>query len=105
MEAKETLSTDVEHISNVQSELNFTENAETQERETHSEQQQNHEMEVRTFQQAQQLAQVGVTPEVLSAIAQLAQMSTSSAGPLFKNDKIVRSIRRPRGRPPKKSHK
>lgn len=105
LEAKETLSTDVEHISNVQSELNFTENAETQERETHSEQQQNHEMEVRTFQQAQQLAQVGVTPEVLSAIAQLAQMSTSSAGPLFKNDKIVRSIRRPRGRPPKKSHK
>lgn len=62
--------------------------------------------EVRTFQQAQQRAQIGFSLEAQSAIAQLTGQMLMNAG-LFgdenSTEKAPRTVRRPRGRPPKKS--
>lgn len=63
------------------------------------------EQEVRTFQQAQQRAQIGFSLEAQSAIAQLTGqmlMNTNLFGDETSSEKVPRSVRRPRGRPPKK---
>ncbi|MDO4223805.1 MAG: Rne/Rng family ribonuclease [Acinetobacter sp.] len=67
------------------------------------------ELDVRSFQQAQQMAQIGFSLEAQSAIAQISGQLLGHTGLLVddvnlnKNDKNPRSVRRPRGRPPKKS--